>query len=235
MAKSITKMAYTYAELLEFAKDGTDKPAAKAVERAKDWMRKGADDFNWWDESYRLWKQALGQIGFTNADIRFSGFSSQGDGASFTAGVDLPKLIAFLAEPRAASNIVCLGDNEDFRGWIVKSCGGVRFDPKHAEISTFVDDCEMVVKLLSSRYCHERTCGVEADCLSDEANEAGHKLWSRFVDDAEQLRLDLSRAIYKFLEAEHDSLTCDEALADTADANGYLFLANGTFEEIDDA
>ena len=60
-------------------------PAAQ--ERARDWYRENCLDYEWWDSDYDHWKEKLAALGFTDADIKFRGFYSQGDGASFTAGV----------------------------------------------------------------------------------------------------------------------------------------------------
>ena len=57
--------------------------AAKTV--ARDWYREDGFDYEWWDFVYEEWKEELNQMGFFNVDIAFGGFSSQGDGASFTA------------------------------------------------------------------------------------------------------------------------------------------------------
>ena len=48
-------------------------------------------DHDWWDPIVEGWKEKLNELGYQNADIAFSGFSSQGDGASFTADLDLSK------------------------------------------------------------------------------------------------------------------------------------------------
>ena len=64
--------------------------AAKTV--ARDWYRSDGFDYQWWDHIYDEWKEELKEMGFDGSDIAFSGFSSQGDGASFTAdGFDFLK------------------------------------------------------------------------------------------------------------------------------------------------
>ena len=60
-------------------------PAAQA--RVRDWYREHCLDYEWWDSDYDHWKDKLSDLGFTDADIKFSGFCCQGDGASFTANV----------------------------------------------------------------------------------------------------------------------------------------------------
>ena len=48
---------------------------------------------NWYESVLDWWKEKLEIIGFEDADIRFSGFWSQGDGASFTAHCDEEKIL----------------------------------------------------------------------------------------------------------------------------------------------
>jgi len=58
----------------------------RAKEAARTWYREGNFDNNIWSETtLEEWKEALEQMGFSDVEIDFSGFWSQGDGASFTA------------------------------------------------------------------------------------------------------------------------------------------------------
>ncbi len=41
-------------------------------------------DHDWWDCTYDHFMEDMKQVGITVKDMRFSGFWSQGDGASFT-------------------------------------------------------------------------------------------------------------------------------------------------------
>jgi hypothetical protein len=237
MPKRITKTVYTFRELL--AKGDTG-----AIDRARDWLREGQTDYNWWEYIYELWVAALDQIGFENAQIEFSGFWSQGDGASFTARVDLEKLIAFLAEPPEARETIA-GNPEDFRPYIVGKCNGVRGNPKFAKLLKLVDYFDATVQRTGHHYSHENTCRFTAD-LRDrgewwppkrtQADMAIGKaprvraIFDDFCKAAEELRYDLCRAIYADLEDEHEYLTSDEALAETAEANEYHFTADGERE-----
>jgi len=42
-------------------------------------------DYRWWDDVYEMWTEKLECMGFKDIKIQFTGFWSQGDGASFTA------------------------------------------------------------------------------------------------------------------------------------------------------
>ena len=70
--------------------DGTgiqyDQLSPEAKERARDWYIESSSNDDYWSEGVVLeWKWLLQQKGFEGVDIAWSGFSSQGDGASFTA------------------------------------------------------------------------------------------------------------------------------------------------------
>lgn len=72
----------------------------RAKERARDWYRRGALDYEWWDSTEDYWKDWLVRAGFSDPEIAFSGFSSQGDGASFTGkSFDFNKFVNMLASP----------------------------------------------------------------------------------------------------------------------------------------
>lgn len=93
--KIITKIVYAFPELLALGTEG--KVIQKAVEKAQSCLQEAATDFDWFSCVLDFWQHALDQIGFENANISFSGFWSQGNGARFTATVNLDKLVAFLA------------------------------------------------------------------------------------------------------------------------------------------
>lgn len=233
MPKTITKTVYTFQELLEANKAGTI--TATAVERARNWLREGATDHDWYEHTQETWATALGQLGFMEAEIAFSGFWSQGDGASFTCkqGVDKNTLIEFLTTDIAPSEQIA-GDPEDFRPWVVhKISGKPNVNPQWVDLLAF--DLDLSVTRFSSQYSHKRTCRFGADWdgprqlngISPEQNTALELLLTSLCDAGELLRLDLCDAIYKDLEEEYEYLTSDKSLIEDSDSNDYTFDANG--------
>lgn len=77
--KSITLNLYTFDEL----KPDIQK---KVLEEH---LYTNVEYFNWYEFTINDQTERLASLGYNDADIRFSGFYSQGDGASFTATVDL--------------------------------------------------------------------------------------------------------------------------------------------------
>ena len=55
-------------------------------------------DDHWYECVIEDWKAKLKRKGFHEAEIVFSGFGSQGDGASFTATIGSSKLITRLPD-----------------------------------------------------------------------------------------------------------------------------------------
>ena len=242
MPKTITKTIYTFKELLALHKEG--KIPQKAVERAKSWLQEAATDFNWYSDVLGIWKEALAQIGFEDAEISFSGFWCQGNGASFTASVDLEKLVAFLADTIEAKDRI---ESKDFRPYIVHLIGGKPTNPKYRRLLLIQDHIQDVaVERTSHHYSHERTCRFTAWLNDDGHYEdtdkiSGKRTWvsnvpkfrglfNSFVQDAESLRLALCKAIYEMLEADYWDRISDEQLLDFAEANDYTFEDSGRRE-----
>jgi hypothetical protein len=225
---------YSFAELLKADERG--EAYSGAVEKVRGWLQSAATDHEWWDYSYEEWGNVLHQVGFEAADIRFSGFCCQGDGASFVADGNVEKLIAFL------STDIRPGEHnpEDLRPYAMAQLGWVApgsVDPEHARLWPTVEDLGRVwIDRTGHSYVHENTCEVRDELEdSDQYDVSGLPfweeyvipLWERFVDDVEGLRVGLCRAIYKWLETEYDYLTSDEALIEMAEANDWMFDEDG--------
>jgi hypothetical protein len=221
MPKKIVITAYTFSELI--AAVAKKKLPKSAEEKAREWLTQGATDGQWWDYTFDLWKSALSQIGFEEADIDFSGFWSQGDGASFTAGINVPVLLEFLIKPPAPKDCIDVkantnGGKEDFAPYLCHHADWVFEHPELARLRSQTDLLSAQVLRTSSHYSHEATCHV--DINYDDSIAAVAKVFEEIV---EHLRRKLCRAIYRCLEEEYESITNDDALIDLADSNEYLF------------
>ena len=79
MSRIIETQVFRYEELSD-----------EAQAQARDWWREGGLDYEWWDSVYELAETAATCLDITvdrrgnGLAIEFSGFWSQGDGASFT-------------------------------------------------------------------------------------------------------------------------------------------------------
>jgi hypothetical protein len=199
----------------------------EAYEKALAWVQEGATDHEWWDTLTDEWKTTLDAIGFENADIRFSGFWSQGDGASFTSGIDATKLVNFLSQEKPPWSDGCL----DF-DYVVKQIGGKLTDPTldvlhRADISGNAHRDR-------GNYYHDQSCTLYFEWYEpDDIHELGLALltdtFDRFTEAVERLRIDLCRAIYNGLEQEYEYLTSEEACLESAEANDWRFDADGAY------
>lgn len=246
MPQKFCTTTYSFAELLRLAEK--DKHFHNAADIARQEMNQWqtSDCSNWWENVYELWKAMLKSIGFQSPDIRFSGFWSQGDGASFTANVDTEKLITFMLSKVTPADKVGVdkSGNEIYGPYLVDKIGGKpKIDPRYKRLLS--DDVlnAISIKIIRSnamRYVHERMCSVEIN--SDGLNHNGNLtreeetkidgLITNLETDIETLRLNISQAIYKMLEAEYDSLTTDEAYTETAEGNDIRFLSTGKINQL---
>jgi hypothetical protein len=190
MREAIVKV-YKYNELSDEAK-----------KKALDWMRGTAYlDYEWYDFLIQAWKEKLENAGFVEPKIRFTGFWSQGDGASFDCKrIDIAKWLKAEDYLKKFSSLAKQIEDEAIVACIDKNVYG-------------------------NNYCHERTRYVE---ISDDGTDG---IDLALVDELEKLmeqhRLSLCEDIYKELEKEYEYLMSDEVVINSIETNGYEFEENG--------
>lgn len=222
MPKLVTIELFKYSELSEPAKE-------KAREHfCASWMH---DD--WWDCTYEAMKEeGHHKHGFYINDIRFSGFWSQGDGASWSGSVDVADWIAskpteYQQQPLTQIFLALLDE-----GWI---------------------ESKVLVSFNSSHYCHENTMsvanidhyyrlddgsvmemgmlkGAEVGELIKLLGETLATLDMRLTEDCKAF----AREVYKQLQEDYESQTSDESVSETYDANQAWFRENGCFLTLGD-
>lgn len=164
-------------------------------------------DHDWWDCTYDYWKNRLSRMGVYVDDISFSGFRSQGDGASFTGRIRTAKYLKRFMRIH--------GMRERYR-----------------TIYTLADHLNMWVDITrgSSHYAHENTVTAEAyleephwiDRDTEDLREAlvlelyneAMLHWRDFDKDVEETLRGYMHDIYRDLEKEYDYLTSDEVVAE---------------------
>ena len=164
-------------------------------------------NYEWWDDVYEMWAEKLIEKGIEPKDFAFSGFWSQGDGASFLGHINL---LEFLK----AHNLTT----------------------EYPAATFFADDITASLFKISSRYCHEHTVDISLDYICyngyDEADlryEVYETMKEELDDewpDLEQTLIDTCRgymrALYSDLQKEYEYLTSDEAVYETLEANDLL-------------
>lgn len=207
--KTIQLELFTFDELSDDAK-------AKAIESERN---NDCLDYYWYTNETEHFKDCLALIGFTNVEISFSGFYSQGDGASFTADYD-SSLINLDELKRNDTRLFDLMARNDS----IFGASGLTSDNRITAI----------VKRISHHYSHENTVTVDdieingcgwGDDECDKINIAYNDLEKYLTS----LKNDLCHIIYSSLEAEYEYQTSDEYIAELLTINDYYFLADGTF------
>lgn len=111
-------------------------------------------DYDWFDNVIEDAKNLLGKLGFSNIDIQFSGFCSQGDGASFTGTFQVPKTVKELNERIRAFKQDAPKDK-------LYNFSSLRFSRDEKESET------LEVYRISRHYSHENTVSVDHDDLKE--------------------------------------------------------------------
>lgn len=205
----------------------------KAKEKALMWFSETLDH-EWWDCTYANAKEDGKAKGFDIEDIRFSGFWSQGDGASWTGTVDIKQFLEHHLKE----------DNPDHHRYFVLQAllaEGNDWVERHVTVSRY-----------GFHYVHSQTMRLDGmyygvDSLDEDSEERLqeegplqraniYQLWqgidgSALLDDLCEWVIEEAREfadkIYADLEAEHEHLTSEESLIEGAYANGWRFDEDG--------
>lgn len=151
--------------------------------------------------------QKLKSLGFNEVKIAFSGFSSQGDGASFTC------------------------ESIDFKKWLSENSTN---NNKRLLSLLNKDLIEIGGNIKRDRYTHYYHWNTTTLYLSSDV--FGEKNSYPNIESAiEQLDKDItnfmqnySKEIYKDLDNTYDELTSEKAIIETLEANYYEFTEDGT-------
>ena len=203
-------------------------------------------DYDWWDTIYEDWTNLLEERGITNAKIQFSGFHSQGDGASFTGMIDLRTLMEWQHKVIQASNkeagetrSTCTTSSLiDYYPAIYISQLGFNKD-EYAEFN-------FELKRSNIPYSHSNTIYLDHvfECsdgdLEDELLACGSGSsdveLGGIEQDLEELCQDMMKDIYKDLENQYDYLCSKEAFIEDCDNHDFIFDADGEIhDDYDDA
>lgn len=166
-------------------------------EKALENQRDINTDYDWFDCTVDDSKQHLTEIGFNEPEIYFSGFWSQGDGASFKAQVDLKK-------------------------WLKVN----KLANKYRALYFHADEYSLNITK-SGNYEHEYTMSIDDGYIGDYVSEKSKLQYDEVADMILENARDEARKIYKMLEKEYNYLSSDEAIKDTIEANDYDFTIDG--------
>ena len=166
-------------------------------------------EHDWWDCEYDYWTRRLERMGLTDIEINFSGFYSQGDGASFTANINSYNMRKFMR---------IHGLRDRYRGIY-----------EMAKISHVWGSCTRY----SSSYCHQNTVTYESDMENNYWTDSEElrdimlsELWYQadrdirdFDEEVQEILRGYMQDIYRSLEKVYHDQTSDECVRETLEAN----------------
>jgi hypothetical protein len=219
-------------------------------EKVLDKLRDINTEHEWYEYSLDEWKTKLEEKGFFDAEIYFSGFSSQGDGACFDAKCDVGSLVKEVyPKPCYEQEVLqLLADNGPyFSAKIEKNSYGNHYSHSNTRYVSvdkeyYEDNIHKIMKAdltevppMISIYegvDYTMESGLVALRLKYQAPVLDlDDLLNKFEKDLDELRKDLSDEIYKELEKGYDYQTSDEAIIETIEANDYEFEESGDMVE----
>jgi hypothetical protein len=224
MENEIEQTEFSYQEL-----------SAKAQQKAREWFCETLD-YEWWEHTYEHAKQSGTERGFEIDDIRFSGFWSQGDGASWTGSVHIKEFLDYHLKE----------DNPDFGRYFVLQAilnEGYDWVERYTNVnrSGFHYVHDKMMRLESIGYSNlDSLDEKDEERLQEEGPLQRANIYQLFkgadidqlIDALETWILEeaqaYARQIYKDLESEHDHLVSEESLIEAAEANGWMFDEDGS-------
>jgi hypothetical protein len=175
-------------------------------------------DHDWWDSTYDDFKQICEILGIEldGREPSFSGFWSQGDGASWTGkyraqGLGYAGLAPLYTYDQAPTKMREHFGDEELHRIADELCLLARiYGAVYAKVGGS-----------SNHYVHEMTMQIdEWEFYDAEGDEDVPEEIAEHVDNTLiELFRDLARWLYNSLENEHDYLTSDEAVIETLEAN----------------
>lgn len=154
----------------------------------------------WYDFTLEDFCDKVEKIGFevTTDEIQFSGFWSQGDGASFEGYINILKYLKATKQLTVYRPLVR-----------AINCG-------------YVGDGVGITRD-SHHYSHENTCSLMDIEIYEDLSARAEELLSNLETELEEKRRELSIELYSELAKAHDYLTSEESVSETLIANEYEF------------
>lgn len=168
---------------------------------------------NWYDSVYEMFTDDMSVIGISVGDMYFSGFWSQGDGASFEGNVyDWDK---FLHACGYADEVLADHAADCFRFASIR--GGSRYS--HSRSATYSVDLPLPLDADDRDLCPFPDDDLRAVVWSTNMSKYdSYKLEEEFTDKF----IDCMDDLYDRLEKEYEDLTSDESILANLDANELL-------------
>ena len=216
---------YSFEELSPEAKEN-------AIEQNRDI---NTDHSDWHDPVIEGFEEDMKKLGLDDIEVRYTGFYSQGDGASFTAKVvDPDTFLRDALDIKHSTEFLDMGDDEetskdeDDLRQLIGDLRNVGYDTRK---KLEPEDLYLSIVEVYSRYSHEMSIegDVEMEYIDQEEDE--DRDWNEFHEEMESMLTDWARKeskeLYSSLYKYYEELQEDEAVAETLIANDYEFDAEG--------
>jgi len=195
----------------------------------------------WYDDVIENFEFKLENLGLENIVCNFSGFYSQGDGASFTANVrDVEKFLKHAIKLKSGKWFDYQKEEKEEEDEIEALISGFEELGINSKIIPLTpDDFWISIKRDSSRYYHENTISADLDVDEpvegrdlDASQRKEFNAWLYSLENSiTKWAREKSKELYSELENEYDSMTSDKAIQEWFDSMGYEFTRDG--EKID--
>jgi hypothetical protein len=187
-------------------------------------------DYQGWEDGVTEgFKEDMEEIGISDIDISYTGFWSQGDGASFTSDtIDTRKLFN-AAGIKSTDALNMEVENRDDKDKEFYDLLDTLEDIGHLDrVRITPEELKVTIERGSSNYYHENTVSAKIE-IWDEPE--GWEEPGRFIEDLEKEITNFIRGkckeLYGSLSKEYDYLTSDEAVKETLIDNDYEFDEEG--------
>ena len=190
---------------------------------------------DWHDEIIQRAKEEGPERGFNLNEVQFSGFHSQGDGASWTGHIDLATFIAYHNKPEhddyAQYTILaelikdgwCEGHVEISRsGFYYNHSGMMRSAGIDDRVHYAEDDSVVERGILEGANVKELAKSINTDGMFNDLDEWVLRKAQAYAND-----------IYKQLKEEYEAYTSEEYFIELCDINGWRFDKHGKLLEGD--
>ena len=191
-----------------------DELSKEAQEKAIEKNRDFNIDNDFWSECVKEnWEEKLEKLGYENIRILYSGFYSQGDGACFTAGVDVTKWIKAHKASKRYRKILQHVKNEGTASVSITHNAHYYYSTSTSIDETLADYEETKDEF---KKAIEKASGIDLETQ-----------WEKFLIDISDEKEELGNKIYNDLQTEYEYLTSNGAIKEALEGNDYDFDEDG--------
>jgi hypothetical protein len=213
LSESDEEKSYTFDEL---------SPEAKkhAIDTNREY---NVESYDWWDPIIEGFVENMEEIGMKDIDCQFSGFNSQGDGASFTGKVRDNQLFLTSLNLNPLENL---------------TKGKVISDKIKNALEELSENIYITINRHDSRYYHHNTISAEVEVDGDDEIEMDLGIGVNITIDVQEQCDKLeepitewarqkSKELYNDLENSYEELTSDETIEEDLRSGGHSFDEEG--------